>query len=118
MSASLNRAISNDIKIKLGSLVAPSWRRTQSEGETLELLLAIHFPNPVRTADIEVCGTAKTISGMCVVPQISQVSPPDNEVHYFQSYLLTSQAACLDVLLNLNYTFSPHWPHVTKITTQ
>jgi hypothetical protein len=29
--------------------VAPSGQRTQSEGETLELLLAAHFPNSVVT---------------------------------------------------------------------
>jgi hypothetical protein len=34
-SARLHRALSRDPKIKLGSLVAPSSRRTQSEGETL-----------------------------------------------------------------------------------
>jgi len=41
----LHRALSRDPKIKLGSLVAPSGRRTQSKGETLELLLTTHFPN-------------------------------------------------------------------------
>jgi hypothetical protein len=44
-SARLHRALSRDPKIKLGSLVAPSGRRKQSEGETLELLLTTHFPN-------------------------------------------------------------------------
>jgi hypothetical protein len=39
------RALSRDPKIKLGSLVAPSGSRTQSEGDTLELLLTTHFPN-------------------------------------------------------------------------
>ena len=34
-----------DPKIRLGSLVAPSGERMQSEGETLDLLLATHFPN-------------------------------------------------------------------------
>jgi hypothetical protein len=38
-------ALSKDPKIKLGSLVAHSRRRTQSEGETLELLQTIYFPN-------------------------------------------------------------------------
>jgi hypothetical protein len=33
------------LEIKLGSLVAPSGRRTQSEGETSELLLTTHIPN-------------------------------------------------------------------------
>ena len=41
----LHRALSRDRKIKLGSLVAPSCRRMQSEGENLELLLTTHFPN-------------------------------------------------------------------------
>jgi hypothetical protein len=44
-SARLHRALSRDPKIKLGSLVAPSGRYTQSEGETLELLLTTNFPN-------------------------------------------------------------------------
>ena len=44
-SARLHRALSRDPKIKLGSLVAPSRSRTQSKGETLELLLTTHFPN-------------------------------------------------------------------------
>jgi len=44
-SARLHRALSRDPKIKLGSLVAPSGSRTQSEGETLELLLTTHFPS-------------------------------------------------------------------------
>jgi hypothetical protein len=43
-SARLHRALSRDPKTKLGSLVAPSGRHTQSEGETLELLLTTHFP--------------------------------------------------------------------------
>ena len=42
MSARLHRTLSRDPK--LGSLVAPSRRRTQSEGGTLELLLTAHFP--------------------------------------------------------------------------
>ena len=36
-----------DPKIRLGSLVAPSGWCTQSEGETLDLLLATHFPNSI-----------------------------------------------------------------------
>ena len=43
MSAILQKAVSRDPKIKLGSLVAPSWRRMQFEGETLELFLTTHF---------------------------------------------------------------------------
>ena len=34
-------------KIKLGPLVAPSGLRTQSEGETLDLLHATHFPGSI-----------------------------------------------------------------------
>ena len=45
MSARLHRVLSRDPKIKLGSLVAPLGRCTQSEGETLELLLTTNFPN-------------------------------------------------------------------------
>jgi hypothetical protein len=44
-SARLHRAFSRDPHVELGSLVAPSNERTQSEGETLELLLTTHFPN-------------------------------------------------------------------------
>jgi len=47
----LHRALSRDPKIKLGSLVDPSGRHTQSEGETLELLLATYFPNSVVTEE-------------------------------------------------------------------
>jgi hypothetical protein len=46
-SARLHRALSRDPKIRLGSLVAPSGEHTQSEGETLDLLLVTHFPNSV-----------------------------------------------------------------------
>jgi hypothetical protein len=51
MSARLHRALSRDSKIKLGTLVAPSWRRTQSKGETLELLLVTHFPKSMVTEE-------------------------------------------------------------------
>ena len=44
-SAKLHRALSKDPKIRLGSLVAPTGEHMQSEGETLDLLLATHFPN-------------------------------------------------------------------------
>ena len=44
-SARLHKALSRDAKIKPGPLVAPSGRRTQSEGKNLEILLTIHFPN-------------------------------------------------------------------------
>ena len=53
MSDMLHRALSRDPKIKLGSLVAPLGRRTQSEGETLELLLTTHFPNLEVTQELE-----------------------------------------------------------------
>jgi len=46
-SARTHRALSRDTKIKLGSLVAPSGRHTQSEGETLYLLFATHFPGSI-----------------------------------------------------------------------
>jgi hypothetical protein len=45
-------ALSKDPKIKLGSLVAPSARNTQSEGETLELLQTTHFPNSEVTEEM------------------------------------------------------------------
>jgi hypothetical protein len=45
MPARLHRVLSMDLKIKLGPLVAPLGRCTQSEGETLELLLTTNFPN-------------------------------------------------------------------------
>ena len=41
----LHRALSRDPKTKLGSLVAPTRECTQSKGETLDLLLATHFPD-------------------------------------------------------------------------
>ena len=44
-SARLHRALSRDPKARLGSLVAPTGEHTQSEGETLDLLLATHFPD-------------------------------------------------------------------------
>jgi hypothetical protein len=47
-AARLQRALARGPKIKLGSLVAPTGERTQSEGETLDLLLATHFPDSVR----------------------------------------------------------------------
>ena len=43
--ARLHRALSKDPKVRLGSLVVPTRQRTQSEGETLDLLLDTHFPN-------------------------------------------------------------------------
>jgi len=51
-SARLHRALSRDPKIMLGSLVAPMGGRTQSEGETLELLLTTHFPNSGVTQEL------------------------------------------------------------------
>jgi hypothetical protein len=55
-SARLHTALSRDPKIKLGSLVAPSWDRTRSKGETLDLLLTTHFP----TSDIMEGGAVST----------------------------------------------------------
>jgi hypothetical protein len=43
-AARLHRALSKDPKVRLGSLVAPSGQGTQSEKETLNLLLHMHFP--------------------------------------------------------------------------
>ena len=57
-SARLHRALSRDPKITLGSLVAPSARRTQSEGETLELLLTTHLPNSGVTQELAVPAAA------------------------------------------------------------
>jgi hypothetical protein len=47
-SARLHKALSRGPQIKLGSLVAPTGERTRSERETLDLLLATHFPDSVR----------------------------------------------------------------------
>jgi hypothetical protein len=47
MTTRLHRALSRDPKIKLGSLVDPLGRCTQSKGENLKLLLATHFANSV-----------------------------------------------------------------------
>jgi len=47
LAARLHRALSRDPKIRLESLVAPSRGCMQSEGETLDFLLATHFPNSV-----------------------------------------------------------------------
>jgi len=44
-SARLYRAVPRDPKTRLGSLVAPTGECTQSEGETLDLFLATHFPD-------------------------------------------------------------------------
>jgi hypothetical protein len=43
-AARLHRALSKDLKVRLGSLVTPMGEHTQSEGETLDLLLWGHFP--------------------------------------------------------------------------
>jgi len=50
MSARLHRALSRDPK--LGSLVDPSRRRTQSKGGNLELLLTAHFRNSEVTEEM------------------------------------------------------------------
>jgi hypothetical protein len=60
MSARLYRDISCDPKIKLGSLLAPSCRHTQSEGKTLELLLATRFPNSLVTAEVVAPAAARS----------------------------------------------------------
>ena len=59
MSASLRRALSRDPKIKLRSLVAPSGRCTNSKRETLELLLATHFPKSVVTEEMATPASAR-----------------------------------------------------------
>ena len=46
-SAKLHRALTRDPKTRLGTLVAPTGEPTQSEGDTLDLLLATHFPDSV-----------------------------------------------------------------------
>jgi hypothetical protein len=46
-AARIPRALSRDSKIKLGSSVAPSGLCMQSEGETLDLPLATHFPGSI-----------------------------------------------------------------------
>ena len=57
-SARLHRALSRNPKIKLGSLVAPSSRHTQTKGETLQLLPTTHFPNSVITQESAVPAAA------------------------------------------------------------
>jgi len=47
-SARLHGALSRDLQVKLGF----SGRRTQSDGETLELLLTTHFPNSGVTQEL------------------------------------------------------------------
>jgi len=61
MSARLHRALSKDPKIKVGSLVAPSGKHMQSKGNTLELLLATHFPNSVVTENMAASAAAHHI---------------------------------------------------------
>jgi len=46
-SARLHRALCRDPKIRLGYLAVPTGQRMQSKGETLDLLLATHFPQLV-----------------------------------------------------------------------
>jgi hypothetical protein len=43
----LHKDLYRDPKIKLGALVVPLVRHTQSEAEAFELLLVTHFPNSV-----------------------------------------------------------------------
>jgi hypothetical protein len=68
-AARIYGALSRDFKIKLGSLVAPSGRRTQSERETLDLLLATHFPGSI-CAEGEVL-PASTCSTNCLDWQVA-----------------------------------------------
>jgi len=63
-SARLHRALSRDPKTKLGSLVAPTGERTQSEGETLDLLLATHFPDSDAVEGGEVPAAARRTTGV------------------------------------------------------
>jgi hypothetical protein len=62
-SARLHKALSKGPQIKLGSLVAPTGERTQTEGETLDHLLATHFPDSVpltgETTPAAVCRTKR-----------------------------------------------------------
>jgi hypothetical protein len=62
-SARLHRALSSDPKIRLGSLVAPSGGRMESAGETLDLLLATHFPNPAAIEKEAVSAAPKVWTG-------------------------------------------------------
>jgi hypothetical protein len=48
----LHRVLSRDPQIKLGSLVAPSDGRTQSEGENVLLLLTTYFPSSEVTQEM------------------------------------------------------------------
>jgi hypothetical protein len=56
--------LSRDPKTKLGSLVTPSGLQTQSEGETLELLLETHFLDSVFTEE-EVAPVAACHAKQC-----------------------------------------------------
>jgi hypothetical protein len=57
-SARLHRPLSAYPKIKLSSLMAPSELRTQSEGETLELLMTTHFPDSTPTPGVAASAAA------------------------------------------------------------
>jgi hypothetical protein len=58
-SARLHRAVSRDPK------VAPSGGRTQSEGETLDLLLRMHFPNSeAMEGEVALATASLLISGL------------------------------------------------------
>jgi hypothetical protein len=46
-AARIHKVLSRDSKIRLGSLVTPSGLSTQTERETLDLLLATHFRGPI-----------------------------------------------------------------------
>jgi len=57
MSARLNRAVSREPIMKLGSLVAPLRRHMQSDGETLELV--VQFPNTMVSEEVAPPTTAQ-----------------------------------------------------------
>jgi hypothetical protein len=59
-AARLHRALSKDPKVRLGSLVAPTGECTQSEGETLDLLLHTYFPGS-GTVEEEVSNYGRTM---------------------------------------------------------
>jgi len=80
--------ISSDPKIKLGSLLAPSCRRTQSKGETIELLLATLFPNSLVTE--EVMAPAAARSAKCfdcqVAPRVATYTGVEWPIDSFAPY--------------------------------
>jgi len=77
-SARLHMALSKDPKLRLGSLGAPTREHTQSEGETLDLLLATHFPNSdVGEGDVELAAVRRaTRMDWRVAPSYDGLEPP------------------------------------------